>query len=94
MYIKIGLLKTLKDLAREKHHQQLLSNAFLEAAKLNNGSCLSKDQGIKLIRFLYKQWRKLHDGLKPQNRCIYLAYEQQCWFLTREDITEVGLSIL
>ena len=50
--IKISLLKTLKDLAREMQHQQLLSKGFLNATRSKKGSHLSKDQGTRWSFFV------------------------------------------
>ena len=52
MYIEISLLKTLKGLTREVQYKQLLSKAFLEATRSNNGSRLSINQETRWSLFV------------------------------------------
>ena len=48
---------------------------------------------IEFIRFMYKEWRKLHYRSKLMNGRMYLAYEQEFWLMTRDSVTEIRLSI-
>ena len=92
MYIEISLLKTWKGLMREVQHWQLLSKAFLA----NHWQSFIKGSRYKMefICFMCKEQRKLYYRLKFRNRHLYLAYEQECWLLTRDSVTKIHLSFL
>ena len=42
-----------------------------------------------LIRFFGSEWKKLEYRKKLTNKCLYMAYDQECWKLTEEMVEDV-----